>query len=128
MSANRDADLRVIGVTWFGMLVSLGVYGALVVGIGPARDLAMDELSYGLAAAAALPAVLSVVIGRFVRGSYRTQVLVRSALAESVGLLGVVVGFVGGPPVVWVGLIGISAVLMVGAMPTPRAYDDFSQS
>lgn len=91
-----------------------------------------EMLVYPLAFAAAAVTGASLVAPRMVRaqgageGRYLTSLILALALAESVAILGLVLGFLGAPAEVVVPFFTVSWVLMLIRFPTKAKLDAFA--
>lgn len=87
-----------------------------------------ESLALMFAFGAAGAAGASLIAPRFVRGSadaYLVSLILALALAESVCILGLVLGFLGAPPLVVMPFFVVTWVLMIIRFPTQAKLDAF---
>ena len=124
----RKVDLGLARVLWAALFVSTLIY-IVVLELTTAesgtdwQSLAMMFAFGGLGAAGA-----SLIAPQFVKrssGAYLVALILALALAESVCILGLVLGFLGAPPSVVMPFFVVTWVLMVIRFPTREKIDAF---
>ena len=121
-----ESQLGVARVLWFALFASTLIYVAvleLLLNRPVTDEWQALALMFGLAAVGAAGA--SVVVHRFVRkGSpYIVGFILAMALAESVCILGFVLGFQGAPPMVVMPFFFVTWVQMILRFPTQAKID-----
>lgn len=120
-----SGELGVARVVWAALFVSTLLYVAVLelVDIAPSDE--WQSLAPMFAIGAVGAAGASVVVPRFVKAgtSYFVVMILALGLAESVAILGLVLGFLGAPPTVVIPFFFIAWALMVPRFPTQAKLD-----
>jgi hypothetical protein len=118
-------QLGVARVLWAALFASTLIYVVVLelADTGSSSEWQALVPMFGLAAIGAAGA--SVVIPRFVKkgSSYLVGLILALALAESVCILGFVLGFLGAPPTVVMPFFFVTWALMVARFPTQSKID-----
>ena len=123
------ADLGVARILWVALFVSTLIYILVLelTTIDPGAD--WQSLAVMFALGGVMVAGASLLAPRFVRrsaGAYLVALILALALAESVCILGLVLGFLGAPPVVVMPFFVVTWVLMIIRFPTKERHDAFT--
>jgi hypothetical protein len=124
----KSADLTLARVLWGALFGSTLIY-IVVLELTAARpDVDWKALAPMFAFGAAGASGASLLAPRFVArsaGGYLVTLIVALALAESVCILGLVLGFLGAPPMVVLPFFVVTWVLMIVRFPTRERLETF---
>ena len=121
-------DLRVARILWGALFFSTLLYIVVLELTEAQSEADWESLATMFAFGAAGAAGASLLAPRFVRrstGAYIISLVLALALAESVCILGLVLGFLGAPPTVVMPFFFVTWVLMVIRFPTKEKMAAF---
>lgn len=121
-------DLRVARILWGALFFSTLLYIVVLELTEAQSEADWESLATMFAFGAAGAAGASLLAPRFVRrstGAYVVSLVLALALAESVCILGLVLGFLGAPPTVVMPFFFVTWVLMVIRFPTKEKMAAF---
>jgi hypothetical protein len=122
-----SGELGVARVLWSALFASTLLYVAMLelVDVAPSDEWQTLVPMFALGAVGAAGA--SIVVSRFLKPgtSYFVLMILALVLAESVAILGLVLGFLGAPPTVVMPFFFVAWVLMVPRFPTQAKLDAF---
>lgn len=121
-------DLRVARILWGALFFSTLLYIVVLELTEAQSEADWESLATMFAFGAAGAAGASLLAPRFVRrstGAYIVSLVLALALAESVCILGLVLGFLGAPPTVVMPFFFVTWVLMVIRFPTKEKMAAF---
>jgi urea transporter len=121
-------DLRVARILWGALFFSTLLYIVVLELTEVQSEADWESLATMFAFGAAGAAGASLLAPRFVRrstGAYIISLVLALALAESVCILGLVLGFLGAPPTVVMPFFFVTWVLMVIRFPTKEKMAAF---
>jgi len=121
-------DLRVARILWGALFFSTLLYIVVLELTEVQSEADWESLATMFAFGAAGAAGASLLAPRFVRrstGAYVVSLVLALALAESVCILGLVLGFLGAPPTVVMPFFFLTWVLMVIRFPTKEKMAAF---
>ena len=124
-----QVDLRLARVLWGALFASTLIYIVVLELTTAQPDADWQSLAAMFAFGAAGAAVASLIAPRFVKrseGAYLVALILALALAESVCILGLVLGFLGAPPSVVLPFFVVTWVLMIIRFPTQERVDVFN--
>jgi F0F1-type ATP synthase membrane subunit c/vacuolar-type H+-ATPase subunit K len=126
---------------WAALFVSTLIYIVVLELTKVQNDASWQALLYPLAFGAVMTASASLVVPRMVLkqgaagtrgdasntrgGRYLTALILALALAESIAIFGLVLGFLGAPPAVVVPFFAVTWILMLIRFPTQEKLDRF---
>lgn len=126
MNTGLQSKLGVARILWAALFISTLLYIVVLELRTVSAPGEWESLSLMFAFGAAGAAGASSIAPRFVRGSsdtYLVSLILALALAESVCILGLVLGFLGAPPLVVMPFFVVTWVLMLIRFPTQAKLD-----
>ena len=124
-----QVDLRLARILWGALFASTLIYIVVLELVTTQPDADWQSLATMFAFGAAGAAGASLIAPQFVKrsaGAYLVALILGLALAESVCILGLVLGFLGAPPSVVLPFFVVTWVLMVIRFPTQERVDAFN--
>lgn len=123
---SNTVPMRTLNILWLAMLATVpvvGIAGWLAANPGASDPETVGLMSMVLPVLALVETAVVVVLPRFIKGPYHTTCIIRWALAESIGVYGLVLLILGGSTWIPLGLMGWSFLLIALLGPSREALE-----